>query len=543
MNLTQASLNRKPINAATARFGYRDARLNLIGDMVLVDGAEPLQISGSIPYRLPQATENPLDNRLTLNLALEDDGLALINLFNNQVAWQDGTGSARLNIAGTLDQTQNGIDLQPLVEGGVRFSEATLAVRALQGDLTDVAGDLEFARDRIQVNSLMGQFGDGSVSAQGSIPLATPEQEDSAAAPLKVDLSDLAINLKGLYNGEADGRLQVTGAALAPRLRGEILLSRGRISLPNNEIVSSESSAIPENLENPQDPEDGVSIFQPLQLDELRVVLGDRLLVTRAPLLNFVARGAVEVSGPLNDIPNLSPEGTVRLRSGQVNLLTTQFNLDRGYDNIARFLGSTDPILDVRLETSVFESFQAVPRSTDFFAAPEVVDLPNQRLGGLQTIQILATAQGPASQILSNIELTSSPSRSDAEILALLGGVSDGGSNNTALALAGSAVFTSLQTLLSNTIGITNLRLFPAVITEDEREERSADDADPVLGLAAELGIDITDNLSASILQLLTVREPTQFGLRYSISDELQVRGSTNFSDDSRIVVEFNRRF
>ncbi|MEO0408986.1 MAG: translocation/assembly module TamB domain-containing protein, partial [Cyanobacteria bacterium P01_A01_bin.135] len=533
--LAEATLNNKVIDAATARFGYRDARLNLIGEMSLADnGADPLQISGSIPYQLPQATVPPANNRLSLNLALENEGLALIDLLNNQVSWKGGTGIARLDISGTLEQTPTGLTLQPFAEGLAQFDDVTLAAAALPGDLTGVTGELRFDGDRIQVNDLAGQFSSGSVSAQGSIPLAEPDATGADAPPLKVDLSDLALNLKGLYNGEADGRLQVGGTALAPRLRGEVLLSRGRISLPNAEA---------DGLSVPSAPPASPSIFQPLELDNLRVVLGDRLLITRAPLLNFVARGDVTVSGPLNDIPSLSPTGTIRLRSGQVNLLTSQFNLDRGYDNIARFLGSTDPVLDVRLETSVFEQTQAVPRSRDFFSAPEVLDLPTQRLNNLQTVQIQATVQGPASQIFNNIELTSSPSRSDGEILALLGGVSDGGSDDSALALAGSALFTSLQTLLSNTLGITNLRLFPAVITEDERRERSADDADPVLGLAAELGIDLTENLSVSALQLLTVREPTQFGLRYSISDELQVRGSTNFSDESRIVVEFNRRF
>ncbi|MEO0406150.1 MAG: DUF748 domain-containing protein, partial [Cyanobacteria bacterium P01_A01_bin.135] len=43
--LAEATLNNKVIDAATARFGYRDARLNLIGEMSLADnGADPLQI-------------------------------------------------------------------------------------------------------------------------------------------------------------------------------------------------------------------------------------------------------------------------------------------------------------------------------------------------------------------------------------------------------------------------------------------------------------------------------------------------------------------
>ncbi|MGF1514681.1 MAG: translocation/assembly module TamB domain-containing protein [Elainellaceae cyanobacterium] len=530
INFADATLNGNDVEAAAALFSYGDARLNLIGQMRL-DGTDPLRVEGSFPYRLPQATVTPEDNSIRLSVNLENDGLGLLNLVNNQVRWEGGTGRATLDIGGTLDQTPAGLDIDPLVRGAAVFDDAAFSASFVPGTLTGVTGTIEFISDRIEVNGLEGEFSDGRVTAQGTIPLATPDSGDRSAPPLKVDLEDLAINLKGLYNGDADGRIQISGAALAPEIRGEIFLSNGRISLPN---VDPDAPPAPA----------AYGIFQPPILDDLRVVLGDRLLVTRAPILNFVADGDIRVSGPLTEVGNLRPEGTIRLRSGQVNLLTSQFNLIRRYDNIARFLGSADPFLDVRLETSVFEQTRQFPRSRDPFRSSEVRELPTQRLGELQTVQIRATVQGPASRLFNNIELSSSPSRSDAEILALLGGVgSETGDSSGALALAGSALFTSLQTLVSNTLGITNFRIFPAIITEDDREERSADDADPTLGLAAELGINLTEDLSISALQLLTVREPTQFGLRYRISDELQLRSSTNFSDDSRVVIEFNRQF
>ncbi len=533
IELASATLNNEDLQSAAARFSYTDARLNLIGQMSL-DETSPLRVVGSLPYRLPQATVPPKDNSISLSVALEDDGLALLNLLNNQVKWEGGRGSATLDIGGTLEQTPEGLELQPLVSGLASFNAAAFSAAVLPGILTGVTGDIEFISDRIEIKGLQGEFSDGRVLAQGSIPLSTADSADEDVAPLKVDLEDLAINLKGLYNGDANGRIQIGGAALAPKIRGEIFLSDGRISLPEASLLEVASAS----------EEEASGIFQAPELDELRVVLGDRLLVTRAPILNFVADGDIRVSGPLNDLQNLRPEGTIRLRSGQVNLLTTQFNLIRRYDNIARFLGSTDPILDVQLETSVLEQTRPVTRSRDPFAAFEVRELPSQRFGELQTVQIRATVQGPASQLFSNIELSSSPGRSDAEILALLGGVGEGTSNSSsALALAGSALFTSLQTLVSNSLGITNFRIFPAVITEGDREERGSDDVDPTLGLAAEIGVNITDNLSVSALQLLTVREPTQLGLRYRINDELQLRSSTNFSDESRVVIELNRRF
>jgi len=43
-------------------------------------------------------------------------------------------------------------------------------------------------------------------------------------------------------------------------------------------------------------------------------------------------------------------------------------------------------------------------------------------LGGLQTVRVQATVTGPASQLFDNLQLTSNPSRSESEIIALLGG-------------------------------------------------------------------------------------------------------------------------
>jgi len=39
-----------------------------------------------------------------------------------------------------------------------------------------------------------------------------------------------------------------------------------------------------------------------------------------------------------------------------------------------------------------------------------------------QTVRVQATVTGPASQLFDNLQLTSNPSRSESEIIALLGG-------------------------------------------------------------------------------------------------------------------------
>lgn len=103
--------------------------------------------------------------------------------------------------------------------------------------------------------------------------------------------------------------------------------------------------------------------------------------------------------------------------------------------------------------------------------------------------------------------------------------------------LAGSALLSNIQDVIGNALGLSELRLFPTVITEDENESSST------LGLGAELSANISPDLSLSVLQILNSSQPAQFGLRYRVNDEIFVRGSTDLNNDNRFSVEYDLRF
>ena len=278
-------------------------------------------------------------------------------------------------------------------------------------------------------------------------------------------------------------------------------------------------------------------MISPPEFEALQISLGNRLRVTYDPVLSFLVQGDLLVTGTQPD-PLL--DGVVRLRSGQVNLFTTQFNLARGYQNTAQFDSSRglDPNLDIQLVTSVPEvtRFPSQPESP--FPVSEIIDdAAAGDFGAIQTVRVQANVTGPASQLFNNLELTSSPRRSQTEILALLGGGLIGGNATTAIAsLVGSPLLTGLQNFINDQFGISDFRLFPTTIISPDSRTTS-------LALATELGVDITRDLSVSVLQLLTVREKPQFSLRYRLTDQLLLRGSTNFDNESRAVLEFETRF
>jgi translocation and assembly module TamB len=102
--------------------------------------------------------------------------------------------------------------------------------------------------------------------------------------------------------------------------------------------------------------------------------------------------------------------------------------------------------------------------------------------------------------------------------------------------LAGSALLGSVQDRVGQVLGLSEFRLFPTTAISEKGRGST-------LGLGAEASIDVTEDLSVSMLKLLTTEQPGQFGLRYRVSPQTIIRGSTDFAGDSRGGVEYNIRF
>jgi translocation and assembly module TamB len=179
--------------------------------------------------------------------------------------------------------------------------------------------------------------------------------------------------------------------------------------------------------------------------------------------------------------------------------------------------------LNVRLSAKVLDTVpNRVPTTS---VSSEINDsdgiIPN--FEPIRTIQVEARVEGLASQLDQNLELTSSPARSETEIVALLGGsfVNTLGSGDSTLALAnlaGSAL--NLQgtfNQIGNLFGLSEFRLFPTI---------SAASNSSSLELGAEAGVDITPRISVSGVKILTAEDPLQLGVNYRINDNLRLRGS-----------------
>jgi translocation and assembly module TamB len=532
LSLANGTLNQKEINNATSSFGYNNARLNF-DSTIKVDSPQPVTISGNVPLALPFVTVKPESDRITLDINVQDEGLALLNLFTNQVAWQNGQGKVQLQVRGTLNQ--------PVATGVAKINNATITAQALPEPLTDVTGTVDFDFDRLQVENLQGNFSQGQVVVKGVLPIfrSLPPNDPDLANPLTFNLDQLALNLKGLYRGGASGNVVVSGTASSPVIGGEVLLADGQVLLGENQDAAANASR--QQIANSLRPTVSPVSTSPA-FNNLLLTLGDNIAIARQPILQFQAGGTLTINGSLDDI---RPQGKIRVRSGGVNLFTTQFVLARGYENQATFTPDRglDPDLDVRLVARVPEvtASSRIPSSP---ISSEISEALASDLGSLRTVRVQARVQGPASQLFDNLELTSDPSRSQNEIVALIGGgfVDTLGRGDSTLGLAnlaGSAILGNFQGTFSrigNAFGLDELRLFPTVTTSEESRNST-------LGLAAEGNVDLSRNLSVSVLKILTTNDPTQFGLSYRLSDRVRIRASSNLNAESLAIFEYQNSF
>lgn len=586
--LDNASINDTPIESADAGFIYQNARLALQSELIAAAPDNPLTLSAQIPYAFNFMDTEPTTDDINININVEDQGLALLNIFNDQVAWESGEGEVSLTIGGSLSS--------PEIQGFANLEDAVLTAQVLPDPLTNVNAQAQFVGDRIIVETLQGSFSEGKLTAAGTFPLLfpiatgpqigalsqpennpdTPEPENaevdfpedfnplfpqplSPERPLTFNFEDIDLDLNNLYEGGVYGQVVIGGSAIGrgPQIGGEVILSNGQISLPDGSNASAAANNTNSNaaaIGTPIAPPSGITP----NFRNLRLTLDDSIRITQGNLLNFVADGTLALNGSPQ---NLEPNGTINLRSGRVNLYTTVFRL-RGRDNTAVFTpdtGISNPFLDVSLRASVPEvDINTTPVATTPFDNGEVADTAGigfENTGSLRTIRVRADVVGPANTLFENLELSSSPSRSEDELITLIGGgfitalestvgsLSGGNSGDGfsgLINLVGGALLNNVQDVIGNALSVSELRLFPVTAASRSSVEENDDNG---IDFGAEIGFDVTDDTTFSILKVLTDSTNPEFGINYRLTDDFTVRGTTNFDEVNQVLLEYELRF
>jgi translocation and assembly module TamB len=528
IEVVDSTINGNNIEKTQASFGLSNSRINLLANSILNEEQEYFTIIASVPFRLFSNSLEPENNEFKIDFNVSKEGFSLLNVVtDNQLNWVKGDGNIDLEIQGKYDQARNEVtDIQ--TKGIANLTNAVITGKILnQQEITNINGQILFDFAQLNIPNLTGDFSGGKIFASGNLPIIIEPTIENQS--LKILVDDLALNLENLYEGDLQANLDISGSALSPDIGGKVKLENGNIKISKNKNNQNQESTKVSQKE----------ALNKIKFNDLTVTLGENLHIIQPLLLKLRADGNLTINGDLN---NLSPEGVVKLKSGTVNLFTSQLKLVENHDNIARFTPANgfNPYLDVQLESSVTETSRY--QLPDNSHPNEIQDISNLPLNTAQTIKVKANVQGWADDLnAENIELTSSPARGQVEIIALLGGgfannFTAGNSELNLVNFASAAVLGTVQGQIQKALGFDELRFFPVQILDPE--ERTS-----TFGIGAELGLDLTDNFSFSVMKILTNEQAPQYNVRYRLNEQFILRGSTDFESDSRSAIEFQQRF
>ncbi|MBE9069458.1 translocation/assembly module TamB domain-containing protein [Leptolyngbya cf. ectocarpi LEGE 11479] len=561
-------VNNYSLNQVETTFSYRNAILDVAGDMAIEPEDAPITLRGTVPYALPFMTVQPATERLALKAVVPDDSFDVINtLTQDQVRWEEGRGEVVVQVDGTVQQ--------PIVTGNMSLRDGVVSSALLKTPVTNLSGDIQFDLEQIGIQNLQANLGDGLLQVAGQLPLFPPGQSilaqaaqttktakkqsnrrsKNAADGLLISLDQLPIDYSGILQAVFDGQVSITGAVLEPTVGGtieigngqiratELLSQAGAITVPTEadleEVNPYRADFLGVDPLAPKSAAQPTSVLDKVTLQDFALVLSDRLSIVGQPFFNIRALGDLTINGTFSA---LKPRGVIALKSGWINLFSTQFRLDSNASNTATFTpeNGLDPYVDVVMTTRVQETnVSRVPASSGEIASAEIDDNTTlESVGDVQYINVQAVAQGNASELSDSLALTSNPSRNQDMLLALLGsnviqGLASGSLTQFA-GFLGAGSLARFSNDLANALGLQSFSVFP---TTDTSTESTAG-----IGIGVEASFRLGNSINISILEILNSGNPPQLGLQYRLSDELQLEGSSDLND-TELKLEYRIEF
>ncbi|MDJ0509029.1 MAG: translocation/assembly module TamB domain-containing protein [Crocosphaera sp.] len=391
--LVDATFQGRPIDATiSGEFAYENARFQLLTN-------DNSLVFASLDIPFPTYADN---DAFAINIRLDTEALKLVSILTGeQVFLAGGEGEINAQATGNLDMSE-GLLISNLNAGGtITLNETVFQSVALPQPLT-VTGRVSINDQVINVEQIQGNFADSNLNISGILPLFQPQ--NNLENPLTVAIDKGEINLEGLYRGLVDGKITVRGSAIQPVVGGNVKLANGEIFIPTNLASQEETVAeinrwiLPRNRSR-------VASNQPTpfvpELDGFEVSL-ENLFVEIFPIFRFDFGGDVVVDGSLADLTALQPEGFININRGVVNFLETRFFVQRRNKNQIAFSpdkGLLDPRLDLSLRTIVSE----VPNTTKNIRSADTTEIPDDSLNKVQRININLGLNGQLSQLVPNL--------------------------------------------------------------------------------------------------------------------------------------------
>lgn len=374
-------------------YNYSEGKLNF-------KTTEPssIQIAATIPYPIiPQKSD-----RLTATAKLDTEAFTLLDAFTNgNLTWIGGEGNADLQATANLDLNREGNPLYNLNATGVvnlERSQVNLNNAFFTAPII-ATGKVNLKNQLVNVETLNATVAKKDVSVTGTLPILYPVA--NLENPLTVNIPEGDIEIEKLYQGGVAGNIVVTSAALTPTIGGEVSLIDGKVSIPqaNNEETYSLKVNTSNNGNNTNQSSETSAIVT--TLDNFLVKLKD-FKVEQSPLYEFAVRGDLNLNGTADTPDNIIPDGTLYVTKGDVDWLSSNFTLVRSRDNTIVFNpeeGVFNPYVDVRMTTEVSELSNIRQLNSDSNEIPDNIS----QVGRAETINIFLNVNGEVADILPTL--------------------------------------------------------------------------------------------------------------------------------------------
>ncbi|MDJ0680214.1 MAG: translocation/assembly module TamB domain-containing protein [Xenococcaceae cyanobacterium MO_167.B52] len=412
------------------------ANLNYSNSRLEVNTTYPdsLKIYASLPYptepgisdrfnievELTNKIVNPQqDNTATNSLTLVQDFLA--GLTQGEILWVSGEGKIALQASGSLDLTQRVKVSDLLVTGEAIFQDARFKNPSIAKEL-NLTGKITLDNQRLQAEQLQGSFAETNLLLTGVLPVWKPLNPDAPdfSNPLKLTIDQGQMNLPKLYQGNIDTQVTVTGTLLAPVIEGKVLLYEGEAFLPKprdlrkqlTPAIEGWISSVRRNV---------VTTYGKLispKLENFQLVLGERFvlrnystgLLKLPGILNFNSAtpfkfglsGDITLNGFIDNLDNLQPQGTIRLKNGSVEIIAAKVFVARRYDNRIDFTpeeGLFNPKIDIQVKSYLF-NIGIIPTIGN--------EIPDEisRSGRVQSIELTVGVKARVEELLPQLSQT-----------------------------------------------------------------------------------------------------------------------------------------
>ena len=401
INFTDSSFNNTALPLTIA--GSYDYQDNLFTFKTI----EPsyIQIDASVPYPV----QPDISDRVYADIKLTTEAFSLLGAFtSNNLTWIEGEGTANLKGVGRIDLDREKILYDLNATGEVNLDNATIKSAYFEEFLI-ATGKVTLNNQVVTVESLQGKFAEKDLSVTGSLPILYAVS--NLANPLTINLPPGEIDIEKLYEGEVSGKVILTGAALSPIISGKVSLQDGRVFLPKNKSADAEEetdATVVENIQaasNNPEPSTEESPAVIVRLQDFQVNL-EEFRFQQSPLYKFEAAGDLTLNGTLDNIPNLQANGTVQLTEGTVNWLSNNFSLVRRHKNIAVFnpeAGILNPYLDIQMHTEVSLVKETGLSNRQLNQGSNEIPDPIAAVGNAKILRVNLSIDGEAQEILPSL--------------------------------------------------------------------------------------------------------------------------------------------